>query len=372
MTNNKRIRNKRSITIKDVARQAGVSVSTVSNALNKKRYVKEDTTRKIREIAEKLNYEPSMIARGLRLRSTRSIGVIVPDISNPFFAEMVRGMENTARKMGFTVLLCCTYYDVEEEQRQLGLLKNKWVDGFIFVSGYNTDDHIRDLIDQRLHVVAVDREITDFEVPSVLIDNKEAAKTAVSYLASLGHKMIAYLTFPSTNMKTVEDRLKGYKEGLHSNGLEFNQALVIIDESLRTNEMRESYQVVSEFMRKANHPTAIFAMDDLIAIGLLKALKDMGFRVPQDISVMGFDNIAISAFTDPPLTTIKQPKKRMGEAAIQLLIDLIERKKLDSKKLILPTELIIRGSVAGVRGSEESRARLQFYSSEDENRRGRA
>jgi LacI family transcriptional regulator len=174
------MRSKRNrITIKDVAKETGVSISTVSNVLNKSRYVKKETEEQILEAVKKLNYRPNMVARGLRLKSTGSVGVIVPDISNPFFAEMVRGMENVARKLGYTLILCCTYYDTEEEERQLNLLRDKWVDGFIFASGYNTDDHIAELMEQKIAVVAVDREITDFWVPSVLIDNVEAAKKAV-------------------------------------------------------------------------------------------------------------------------------------------------------------------------------------------------
>ena len=336
------------ITIREVAKETGVSISTVSNVLNKSRYVKKETEERILEAVKKLNYRPNMVARGLRLKSTGSVGVIVPDISNPFFAEMVRGMENVARELGYTLILCCTYYDTQEEERQLNLLRDKWVDGFIFASGYNTDDHIAELVEQKIAVVAVDREITDFWVPSVLIDNVEAAKKAVDYLCQLGHKRIAYISFPSTNMKTVENRYLGYREGLRANNIPYDPSLVLIAESLRMNEIKESYSVLADFLQLSEPPTAIFVMADLMAIGILRAVKEMGLRVPEDISIMGFDNIAISAFTDPPLTTIKQPKKKMGATAMQLLIDLIRHKRVEKKKILMPTEVVVRQSTGKV------------------------
>jgi len=334
------------ITIRDVAREAGVSISTVSNALNKSRYVKKETLQKIRNAAEMLGYRPNVIARGLRIKSTRSVGVIVPDIANPFFAEMVKGMEEVARNLGFTLILCCTYYDTDEETRQLDLLMNKWVDGFIFASGFNTDDHIAELVDQKIPVVAVDREITQFEVPSVLIDNVEATKKSVNYLCELGHRRIGYITFSMEKIKTVENRFLGYRDGLKENGIDFDDDLLIVDEGLRMNEIKGCYSAVEKMLGVKNPPTAIITMADVMAIGAIKALKDLGVRVPQDVSVIGFDNIAYSAFTDPPLTTVKQPKKSMGRIAMTLLIDLINKKKVEKKNIIVPTELIIRESTA--------------------------
>ncbi|MCL5987211.1 MAG: LacI family transcriptional regulator [Actinobacteria bacterium] len=332
------------VTIRDVAKRSGVSISTVSNALNKSRYVKKETLQKIKNAAEALGYKPNVIARSLRIKSTHSVGVIIPDIANPFFAEMVKGMEEVARNLGFTLILCCTYYDSDEERIQLDLLKNKWVDGFIFASGFNTDDHIVELVDQKIPVVAVDREITKFEVPSILIDNVEAIKKSVNYLCGLGHRRIGYITFSTKNIRTVENRFMGYKEGLKEKGIDFDEDLLIIDESLRMNEIKGAYNAIEKMFKIEHPPTAIITMADVMAIGALKALKDMGFKVPQDVSLIGFDNIAYTAFTDPPLTTIKQPKKRMGSIAMTLLIDLIKKKKVGEKHIIVPTELIIRES----------------------------
>ena len=332
--------------IKDVARKAGVSISTVSNALNNSRYVKKETKEKILEITRNLNYTPNIIARGLKIRSTSTVAVIVPDISNQFFAQVIKGVEEVARLRKYNVLLACTYYDVLEEKKSIEILRKQFVDGFVFISGYNSFDHIKELNDDKVPVVVADRELEDAKVPSVLIDNFGAMREAVNYLHRLGHKKIGYISYTYDNQTTVEKRFKGYCEGLKDNKLIFDPDIVVISEALRLNELQGSREAVKKILNCKNIPSVIMNASDFIAVGVVRALKELKIKIPEEISVVGFDNILMSLYTDPLLTTIKQPKKQMGITAINLLLDIIKGKRVKEKNIVLPTELIVRQSVA--------------------------
>jgi len=331
--------------IKDVARKAGVSISTVSNALNNSRYVKKETKEKILGIVSDLNYTPNIIARGLKTRSTRTVAVIVPDISNQFFAQVIKGIEEIARQRNYNVLLTCSYYDVSEEKRSIEILKQQFVSGFLFISGYNSFEHIKSLNDDKVPVVVVDRELGDKKVPSVLIDNFEAIRKAVNFLYGIGHRRIGYISYTYDNQTTVERRYKGYLRGLEDNKLVYDPDIVMISETLRLNELEGSREAVKKILNNKNIPTVILNASDFIAVGVIRTLKELNIKVPEDISVMGFDNILMSLYTDPLLTTVKQPKKQMGAAAVSLLLDIIEGKRVKNKNITLPTEIIERKSV---------------------------
>jgi len=331
--------------IKDVAKKAGVSISTVSNALNDSRYVKKETKEKILEVVSDLNYTPNIIARGLKTRSTRTVAVIVPDISNQFFAQVIKGVEETARQRNYNVLLTCSYYDVSEEKRSIEILKQQFVSGFLFISGYNSFEHIKSLNDDKVPVVVVDREPGDKKVPSVLIDNFEAMRKAVNFLYGIRHRRIGYISYTYDNQTTVERRYKGYRRGLEDNNLVYDPDIVMISETLRLNELEGSREAVKKILNNKNIPTVILNASDFIAVGVIRTLKELNIKVPEDISVMGFDNILMSLYTDPLLTTVKQPKKQMGAAAVSLLLDIIEGKRVKNKNIILPTEIIDRQSI---------------------------
>jgi len=330
--------------IKDIAAESGVAISTVSHVLNKTKFVSEKTTKKVLKVVNKFDYKPNIIARGLRIKSTRTVGVIVPDIAMPFFAQVIRGMEEVARKRKYTLILGCTFYDIGEEKRQVDALINQFIDGLIFFCGYDCPNHIKNIYEQNIPVVVVDREIGDSKISSLLINNILAMKSAVDYLVSLGHKEIGYITFSFENQTTVKDRYEGYCKGIKENNLSYNPDIVFINDIIRLNELEGTYSIVKELLKKKKMPTAFITLSDFFAIGLIKALKEMGFRVPQDVSVVGFNNEIVCEFSDPSLTTIKQPKKLMGQTAMNLLIDIIEGKLVENKNIILPTELIIRKS----------------------------
>jgi len=341
------LKKKKKITsIKDVAKKAGVSISTVSNALNDSRYVKKETKEKILGVASNLNYMPNIIARGLKTRSTRTVAVIVPDISNQFFAQVIKGVEEIAKQRKYSVLLTCSYYDVLEEKRSIEVLKQQFVDGFLFISGYNSFEHIKSLNDDRVPVVVVDRELEDSKVPSVLIDNFEAMRKAVNFLYKMGHKKIGYISYTYDNQTTVEKRFKGYCRGLKDNGLIYDPDIVIISEALRLNELEGSREAVKKIIDGKKIPGVILNASDFIALGVIRALKELNIKIPEEISVMGFDNILMSLYTDPLLTTVKQPKKQMGATAINMLLDIIEGKSIENKNIVLPTEIMDRKSIA--------------------------
>jgi LacI family transcriptional regulator len=334
------------ISIKDVAKEAGVSISTVSNALNNSRYVKEETKKRINEVAERLKYTPNIIARGLKTKSTNTVAVIVPDISNQFFAQVIRGVEEIARLRNYNVLLVCTYYDVLQEKTSIENLKKQFIDGFIFISGYDSSDHIRELNDNNFPVVVADRELEDTKVPSVLIDNFYAMKEVVNYLYDLGHNKIGYISYTYDNQTTVRKRFEGYCEGLKENKLDYNPDMVVISETLRLNELQGSHEAVRKIIKCKSIPSVIMTASDFIAVGVIEALKDLKIKIPEEISVIGFDNILISQYNSPLLTTVKQPKEKMGAIAMNLLLDIIEGKKIKDRNIVLPTKLIVRRSVA--------------------------
>lgn len=335
--------------IKDVAKEAGVSISTVSSVINKNKFVSEEREKRILAAIKKLKYRPNIIARGLRIKSTRAVGVILPDIAQPFFAQVIRGMEEAARKRNYTLILGCSFYDISEEERQMNILMNQFVDGIIFFCGFDSHDHIRMVHDSGIPVVVTDREIGNTHIPSVLIDNSLAMEQAIDYLAGLGHREIGYLSFSFDNQTTARKRYEGYLSGLKKNGLKFNPEQVIIDDSIRMNEFSGTYNVVKELLKKKSMPTAFATLADYLAIGLIKALKEMGYRIPDDISVLGFNNEIVSQFSEPPLTSVKQPKKLMGKTTMDLLLDMVEGKEIEEKNIVLPTEIIKRGSVGPVK-----------------------
>lgn len=332
--------------IKDIARESGVAISTVSHVINNTKFVADATREKVVKAIEKLHYRPNLIARGLRTKSSRTIGVLLPDISQPFFAQVVKGIESVARLRNYTLIMGCAFYDIEEEKRQLNSMLDQNTDGIIFFCGYDSYEHIMQVHDSNIPVVVLDREIGNKDIPSVLVDNFAAMENAVQHLYDLGHRKIGFITFPFENQSTIRRRYEGYCSALKKNGLVYNPDFVIIDDQMRLQELKGTYAVIKQKVEEKKIPTAIITLADFLAIGAMKAVKEFGLSVPDDISIMGFNDEMICAFSDPPLTTVKQPKKLMGETAANLLIDIIERKKIENKNIILETEIVKRGTTA--------------------------
>ena len=331
--------------IKDIAHESGVAISTVSNVINNSRFVSPQTKEKVLSAIEKIGYRPNIIARGLRIHSTRTVAVIVPDISSSFFSQVINGIEEIARKRNYTMILGCTSFDYNEEERITNIMVDSFIDGLIFFSGFDNYEFIKKIYDKNIPVVALDKDFGETDIPTVVIDNFEASKSCVDYLYNLGHEKIGYISFTYEKQTTVKKRFEGYLAGLKKHNLKFDPDLVLMSQEMRLHETVSTYETARNFLKKGNIPTAFLTVADMFAFGLLRALKDEGFKVPSDVSVMGFDNILFSQYSDPLLTTLKQPKKLMGNIAMDLLLDIIEGREIREKKIIIPTTIIERESV---------------------------
>lgn len=335
--------------IKDIARIAGVAISTVSFVINNRDFVSDKTREKVLKAIDELGYCPNTIAQSLRTKRTKTIGAIVYDISNPFVSQIVRGIEEVAKNRGYSIILGCTFNDAAEENRLVNVLINQFVDGLLIISGEDKIDIYQKIDIKKTPLVFVDREVGDIGNASVLVDNVNAVKNAVDYLCSIGHKEIGYISYPIKDQTVVKKRFEGYCKGLMSNGISFHQDLVIMDEiyfdkELEGKDMEITYSIMKKYISSKKIPTAFITISDIIAYGLLKALRVCNIQVPRQVSVIGFDNIVFDDFVYPSLSTIKQPKRLMGTTSINLLIDIIEKKQPGKQHIVLESELILRGS----------------------------
>jgi DNA-binding LacI/PurR family transcriptional regulator len=326
-------------TIYDVADKAGVSISTVSRVVNNTGRISEKTKKKVLEVIETLQYQPSVIASALTGKSTRTIGLIIPDVANPFFAEISRKVEDYGRELGFSVLICNTDNNADTEEMYLSLLRQKSVDGIIF--GTIPKNHIllKNLLEERFPVALISNDIPELSINSVCADDFLGGYMAASHLVSLGHKKIAIILgkMSSTSEKY---RLQAFRQVLEDNGLEYDEKLV-----LQTGyAIENSKQTTLELLQSPQRPTAIFAYNDSHAVGVYQAAKELGLHIPNDLSVIGFDNTILAVIIDPQLTTIAISIEEMGRQVIKLLVQEINDEKSTKQRFYLQPELIIRDS----------------------------
>jgi LacI family transcriptional regulator len=325
--------------LKEVAERAGVSASTVSRVISGSDHVNEKTRMRVLEAVSLLNYRPNELAKGLKIGRTNTIALMVPSVENQIFSVITRGVEDTARKNGFTVILCNTDEDMEVEKEYINKLKTRWTDGMIVASMLEFSDHIRKLNEEKFPVVLACRYYDD-TISAVVINNYLAAYDAVSYLIKTGHKNIA-IALGRTELSIYENRFKGYKEALRDHGMELDPDLIIQE----TNGTNSFYYLTQALLKSGKHVDAIFATSDPKAIVIMRSIHDLGLKIPQDISVMGFDNIEMSALMEPPLSTVSQPLYEIGALSAKKLIDLIKGKGPSKPTIdILKTDLIIRKS----------------------------
>lgn len=329
--------------IKDVAERAGVSPSTVSRVLSGKNCVNQETRRRVMEAVRALDYSPNALAKGLKMGRSNTIALMVPSIENDIFPAIARGAEDTARKNGYTVVLCNTDENVEIEKEYIAKMRTRWIDGFIVASMLPDSNHIRSLWEDGFPVVLVSRYYDD-PVDAVLVDNFQAAYDAVTYLIRTGHRRIA-LALGRKELPFYAQRWQGYQAALAAHGLPYDESLVI-RESDGTSGF---YHLTKKLVDGPARPDAIFATSDPKAVVIMRALHDCGLRIPEDVSVMGFDNTYLSALIEPPLSTVSQPLYDMGAMAARKLIRRIRSRESGApteppSAEILPTDLIIRKS----------------------------
>lgn len=335
-------------TIRQVAELAGVSIATVSRFLSNPEKLSGEAANKVEQAIKTLNYQPNLLARNLSKSRSYSVLVLVPNIANPFLAKVVRGIEGVGQRRGYSVLLGDTRYSQERENEYLSRLDGRQVDGVIQLNASwpeRLNNKAGDLPQAVLPLVNACECVDDAPCPTVSIDNKQAAETLVEYLISLGHRRIGCLLGPKIGTAgnyspMTRERLQGYRAALEAHALQFDESL-LVDGNF---SVASGVDAAGYFSQLQDLPSAIFCMNDEMAIGLIQGLKTRGLKVPEDISVAGFDDIEMSRYCDPPLTTIAQPAEALGEEAMTLLCDRIEKKQSENLRRILPTELIVRAS----------------------------
>ncbi|CAM2910476.1 LacI family DNA-binding transcriptional regulator [Hathewaya histolytica] len=335
------------VTITEIAKEAKVSIATVSRVLNNKsKGVSIETRNRILKIIEEKGYHPNAIARGLVTKKTKVIGLILPSITNPFFPEIERGIEDMATTLGYNIILCNTDYDKEREKKYLKLLIERQVDGIIYALSVERKNYESiDTLDKRgIPFVVFDKYVKNKDVPYIYTENEEAIYNMVKYVTEKGHKNIAYISGPLDYI-TARDRLRGYKKGLKCANIEEDSSLIKYGPySIEGGEIG-----VESLLKENKNFTAIVCANDLIAIGALKALRKHKINVPEDVSITGFDNIDITEVTCPRITTVNQPKYEIGRMAVKMLIDLINGEKLENVSVVLKSDIVEKDSVKDIR-----------------------
>ncbi|MCF7802632.1 MAG: LacI family transcriptional regulator [Candidatus Marinimicrobia bacterium] len=332
------------VTLTDISEIAGVSVSTVSRVLNgksEKHRISADTQQKVIAAAERLNYRPNELARGLRLQKTHTIGLIVPDISNPFFANISRSIQVQAYENGYSTLVANTDENIETEIEQIKLLRSKGVDGFVIMPVGLESAHIKELLSENTPLVLLDRCFDDLNTNSVVVNNFKGAYMATEHLIKNGHSRISIIQ-GLRNTSTNNSRVAGYKQALNDYGIPISTSLIVG----KSFGQKSGYLETKLLLNLDDPPSAIFATSDLITLGVFHAVYEEGLSIPDHISIVSFDDVDFGAFLAAPLTAIAQPKDLMGEMAVKLLLEDIDQNGAAKKsRIVLKPELIQRNSV---------------------------
>lgn len=328
-------------TIKDVARIAGVSTTTVSHVINKTRFVAETTQKKVMDAVEELNYAPSAVARSLKCNTTSTIGMLVTQSNNPFFAEVIDGVESYCYRQGYTLILCNTGGIFEKQRDYIRMLAGKRVDGLLVMCSDLTEDLCK-MLDAHPDIpkVIMDWGPENSKADKIIDNSEEGGYLATKYLIEKGHTKIACLSGHFDKVACIE-RIRGFKRAHEEANLEFNQ-----DWILEGNFECDTAVIAAEkIIAMKERPTAIFCFNDIMAMGLMSRLQQAGIRIPEDISVIGYDNIDLTPYFSPPLTTIHQPKRRAGKTALEILLARIKDKDHEPRTFEMQPELVERASV---------------------------
>ncbi len=330
------------VTIKDIARELGVSPSTVSRALKDHPDISSATKTQVRELVEKMKYKPNAIALSLRSQKTNVISVIVPQIVHHFFSSVISGIEEVAQAKGYNVMIFQSNEKYEREVEILQAIESNRAEGILVSVSKTTRNfaHFRDLVEKEFPIVFFDRVCDELETDKVIVDDFNGAMNAVEYLIKTGCKRIAHLAAPQ-NLLIGYHRKRGYISALEKNGIEVDDSLI-----MKCDTIEEAYEIIPKLMSLERPPDGIFAVNDMTAAGTINALKSLKYRVPEDISVIGFTDGLVSTVTDPPLTTISQHGFEIGKKAAEMLLYRINNPDSGKKVYteVIKTELIVRGS----------------------------
>jgi LacI family transcriptional regulator len=339
------------VTIAQVAEEAGVSAMTVSNVLNGRPGASEETRRRVLSAAERLGYQPNLSARNLKAGRTGLVGVMTLDLTGQYGLEIIRGIADEVASDEREMLISATYQDAARERERVEFLSRGLVDGVLMIAPALEDDTMELLRRKRLPCVVIDPRNIDVPLPRVTVDNYGGMRQGTEHLLGLGHTRIAYLR-GNPDLESSAVRFQGFHDALRLAGVDVHESLVAESDFVYTQSFRVASALIAE-----QRPTALVAGGDLIALGALDAARACGLRVPEDLSVVGFDDLPQAAQTFPALTTVRQPLHEMGRLAAQMLLSLVDGRPLLMQNMQMPTELIVRGTTAPPSGRADGHGR---------------
>ena len=329
-----------SVTIREVARAAGVSQATAARALGGYGYASPDTRRRVTEAASSLGYRPNGVARALVSRATHTIGLVVGDIENPFFAGAARGLADVLEPEGYTVLLANSDESAEREMRAVETLRDRRVDGMVVVPAeIAAAPHLTELVDSGVATVQLDRAARGLPADAVMVDNEVGARRAVEHLVGLGHTRIGIVS-DRPAVSSSADRIQGYRTALRTAGLHPEREL----ESVGGSTQAEGFAAARRLLSAPDRPTAVFTANNFMTVGTLLAIRELGLRVPQDVALVGFDDLDWTTLVEPAVTVIAQPVAALGRMAGERLLRRLGGDEAEPRAIRLHTELIVRGS----------------------------
>jgi DNA-binding LacI/PurR family transcriptional regulator len=329
----------RAATIKDVAIHASVSVATVSAVMNGNKYVSPELAQRVRESIAALGYRRNNFARGLKTQVSHSIGLVVPDITNPFFTNIARGVEDVANARNYSLILGNTDEDPEKEKKYLQLLESKQADGLIIAVTARSHEYLQSLPIEHLAMISIDRSLFDLGIDTVMVDNQVGARTATEHLIELGHRRIGLVT-GLRGIAPTEERLLGYTQALEKHGIAVDPALIAVAHA----RIGGGEQGAIQLLALEDRPTALFMMDGTMAIGALQAIAQLGLRCPEDIALVCFDDFTWASVMRPHLTVVDQPTYEIGEQSAHLLLERLQNRERAPREIRLQTRLIVRES----------------------------
>lgn len=341
--------NMKKASLADVAKSLGVSKTLVSLVLNNRgdeNGISQETQKKVKAKARELNYRPNLFARGLRMGKSNTIGLVVADISNSFYGRLCRTIEDATTGKNYNVMICSSDEDADKEEELIEMLVDRQVDGLIISTTQKSTKGIQRLKKQGFPFVLIDRELPQLGTDSVTVDNRKGAYDAVSHLLKLGNRKIGVLTITPSHLSTIKDRVQGYKDALKENGIRYDKQLV---KEIPFNNLQQGVkEEIKNLMAPPNKVSALFAVNNNLAVACLEVLNEMKIKVPQDVSLLSFDDIEAFKLCYPPVTAVSQPIEEMGHKAVEILFNRINAgEEAEVTQSQLNTELVIRRSCGG-------------------------
>jgi LacI family transcriptional regulator len=334
---------KKKLTLKDIAKALNISISTVSRALKEHPDISKDTIKEVKEYAEAHHYVPNLLAVNFRQNKSYNIGLIIPELVHHFFSSVISGVIQTANQHGYNLMICQSNEKLEDEIKVAKALLNSRVDGLLISLSNETDsfEHLNDFLEDDIPVVQFDKVSDHLKVPTVTVDDFEGAYRAVAYMINKGHRKVAHVRGRMI-VQNASERCRGYEQAMTDHGCEVQPEWIKVGKDI-TEE--EGYTYAKDLMEGENPPDAFFCITDLVALGVMKYLKDHGYKIPKDVMLMGFSNWKMAEFVTPSLSSVDQPGFLIGQKATELLLESIKSKgSVQAKSLVLPTALVIRDS----------------------------